>query len=161
MARDVCALMTRDTDMFVDLFARPLMAEEVQATAFVSIHCNAMPRPDTNWGTETYYYTPQSKILAIILHQHLLAALGRKDNGVRKARFVVVRETQVPAVLVELMYLNHCEEEQLLAQSEVRQAAAEAIVAGLQQYFEGEATMAAVDRRKPHLAHETEKESSQ
>jgi len=161
MARDVCALMTRDTDVFVDLFARPLMAEEVQAAALVSIHCNAMPRPDTNWGTETYYYTPQSKILAIILHQHLLAALGRKDNGVRKARFVVVRETQVPAVLVELMYLNHCEEEQLLAQSEVRQAAAEAIVAGLQQYFEGEATMAAVDRRKPHLAHETDKESSQ
>ncbi len=78
----------------------------------------------------------------------LLAALGRKDNGVRKARFVVVRETQVPAVLVELMYLNHREEEQLLAQSEVRQAAAEAIVAGLQQYFEGEAATASLHRCK-------------
>ena len=148
MTRDVRIVMTRDNDIHVDLFARPLMAEAVQADVFVSIHCNAMPQPDTNWGTETYYYTPQSKILAIILHQHLLAALGRKDNGVRQARFVVIRETQVPAVLVELMYLNHTEEEQLLAQPTVRQAAAEALVAGLHQYFEGEAAMASLDSWK-------------
>ena len=138
LRRGISVALTRDSDTAVDLFARPRLAEELGAQVFVSIHCNAMPRPDTNWGTETYYYTPQSKILAIIMHQHLLKALGRKDNGVRQARFVVVRETQTPAVLLELMYLNHTEEEQLLAEPQVRQAAAEAVVAGLQQYFEGE-----------------------
>ncbi len=148
MIRDARIMMTRASDVYVDLFARPQLTEDVGAAVFVSIHCNAMPKPNTNWGTETYYYTPQSKILAIIMHQHLLQALGRKDNGVRRARFVVIRETQTPAVLVELMYLNHYEEELLLARPAVRQAAAEAIVAGLQQYFEGETITASLDRYK-------------
>ena len=146
LKQGVPTVMTRDNDKFVDLFVRPRVADDVGAAVFVSIHCNAMPRPDTNHGTETYYYTPQSQMLAVIMHQHLLQALGRKDNGVRRARFVVIRETQVPAVLVELMYLNYAEEELLLAQSEVRQAAAEAIVAGLQQYFEGEAVTTSLAR---------------
>ena len=138
LGEDCPVMLTRDDDVFVDLFDRPRLAQELDVDAFVSIHCNAMPKPDTNWGTETYYYTPQSKILAVIIHQQLLKALGRKDNGVRRARFVVIRETEIPSVLVELMYLNHREEEELLAQPEVRAAAAEAIIRGLRQYYEGE-----------------------
>jgi len=133
------ALLTRDHDVLVDLFERPKLAQRMGAHAFVSIHANAMPKPNTNWGTETYYYTPQSKMLAIVIHQQLLAALGRKDNGVRRAHFVVIRETEIPSVLVELMYLNNDEEERLLAKPEVRTAAAEAIIRGLRQYYEGRA----------------------
>ncbi len=136
-AENCCAMLTRDSDVFVDLFDRVKLARRLAVDAFVSIHCNAMPQPDTNWGTETYYYTPQSNMLAVILQQQLLKALGRKDNGVRQARFVVIRENKIPSVLVELMYLNHHEEEQLLSQPEVRAIAAEAIVRGLRQYFEG------------------------
>jgi len=132
------AIVTRDCDVFVGLFDRAKIARQLAVDAFVSIHCNAMPRPDTNWGTETYYYTPQSKMLAVILQQQLLEALGRKDNGVRQARFVVIRENELPSVLLELMYLNHHEEEQLLTKPEVRAAAAEAVVRGLRQYFEGQ-----------------------
>ncbi len=136
-AQDCTAILTRDSDVFVGLFDRAKFARQLAVDAFVSIHCNAMPRPDTNWGTETYYYTPQSNMLAVILQQQLLEALGRKDNGVRQARFVVIRENEIPSVLLELMYLNHQQEEQLLAKPEVRAAAAEAVVRGLRQYFEG------------------------
>jgi len=132
------AILTRDSDVFVGLFDRAKFARQLGVDAFVSIHCNAMPQPDTNWGTETYYYTPQSNMLAVILQQQLLEALGRKDNGVRQARFVVIRENEIPSVLLELMYLNYQQEEQLLAKPEVRAAAAEAVVRGLRQYFEGQ-----------------------
>ncbi len=138
IAEDCLAMLTRDGDVAVDLFDRPRLGQQVGVDAFVSIHCNAMPQRDTNWGTETYYYTPQSKMLAVIIHQELLRALGRKDNGVRRARFVVIRETEIPSVLIELMYLNHRDEEKLLAQPEVRAAAAQAIVRGLRQYYEGQ-----------------------
>ncbi len=140
-AQDCTAILTRDCDVFVGLFDRAKFARQLAVDAFVSIHCNAMPRPDTNWGTETYYYTPQSNMLAVILQQQLLEALGRKDNGVRQARFVVIRENEIPSVLVELMYLNHQQEEQLLSKPEVRAAAAEAVVRGLRQYFEGRPDM--------------------
>ena len=136
-AQDCTAILTRDSDVFVELFDRAKFARQLAVDAFVSIHCNAMPQPDTNWGTETYYYTPQSNMLAVILQQQLLDALGRKDNGVRQARFVVIRENEIPSVLLELMYLNHQQEEQLLTKPEVRAAAAEAVVRGLRQYFEG------------------------
>ncbi len=136
-------VLTRDSDVFVDLYDRPRIANEIGADMFVSIHCNAMPRRDTGWGTETYYYTPQSKCLGLIMQSALVAALGRRDNGLRRARFVVVRESKMPAVLVELMYLNHREEEALLTKPEVRQASAEAVCEGLRQYVEGTGTIAA------------------
>jgi len=137
-AQHCTAILTRDRDIFVGLFDRAKFARQLGVDAFVSIHCNAMPQPDTNWGTETYYCTAQSNMLAVILQQQLLEALGRKDNGVRRARFVVIRENEIPSVLLELMYLNHQQEEQLLTKPEVRAAAAEAVVRGLRQYFEGQ-----------------------
>lgn len=133
-------VLTRESDVFVDLYDRPAMANAIGADMFVSIHCNAMPRRDTGWGTETYYYTPQSKCLGLIVQDALVAGLGRRDNGLRRARFVVVRESEMPAVLVELMYLNHYEEENLLERPEVRQAAADAICEGLRQYVQGTGT---------------------
>jgi N-acetylmuramoyl-L-alanine amidase len=42
---------------------------------------------------------------------------------------------------VELMYLNHREEESLLEKPEIRQASAEAICEGLRQYVEGTGTI--------------------
>jgi len=135
-------LLTRESDLFIDLYERPRMANAIGADIFVSIHCNAMPRRDTGWGTETYYYTPQSKCLGLIMQSALVAGLARRDNGLRRARFVVVREAEMPAVLVELMYLNHREEESLLERPEVRDAAADAICEGLRQYVEGTGTAA-------------------
>ena len=137
--------MTRDTDVFVDLFERPRMAEEIGADMFVSIHCNAMPTPNTGWGTETFYYTARSMCLGQIMQAALVDALGRRDRGLKRARFVVVREATMPAVLVELMFLNHDEEHALMELPETRQSAAEAICEGLRQYVEGTGTVGARD----------------
>ncbi|MGC9319259.1 MAG: N-acetylmuramoyl-L-alanine amidase family protein, partial [Armatimonadota bacterium] len=118
------------------------LANRISADLFVSIHCNAMPRPNTGRGTETYYYHARSKCLGLIMQAELVRRLSRRDNGLRWANFCVTRESKMPAVLVELMYLNTDEEEALLAKPEVRTAAAEAIVEGLRQYVEGTGSVA-------------------
>ena len=129
--------MTRESDVFVDLYDRPRLANRIGADLFVSIHCNAMPRRNTGRGTETYYYHMYSKTLGLVMQQELVRALGRRDNGLRWANFCVTRETSMPGVLVELMYLNNDAEEALLARPDVRAAAAEGIVEGLRRYVEG------------------------
>lgn len=137
--------LTRESDVFVDLYDRPRLANRLGADMFVSIHCNAMPRPNTGLGTETYYYHSRSKCLAVVLHESLVQALGRRDNGVRWANFCVTRESEMPAVLVELMYINTDEEQALLAQPEVRAAAAAGIVEGLRRYVEGTGSVPVLD----------------
>lgn len=132
--------LTRDDDTFVDLFERPRIAEEIGADLFVSIHCNAMPTANTGSGTETYYYTPRSMCLGQIMQASLVDALRRPDRGLKRARFVVVREATMPAVLVELMFLNDEEEHALMELPETRQTAAEAICEGLREYVEGTGT---------------------
>lgn len=129
--------LTRESDVFVDLYDRPRLANRIGADLFVSIHCNAMPKPETGRGTETYYYHAHSKCLGLVMQTALVQALGRRDNGVRWANFCVTRESQMPAVLVELMYINTAEEQALLARPEVRTAAATGIVEGLRRYVEG------------------------
>lgn len=129
--------MTRDSDVFIDLYARPRMTNELPADLFVSIHCNATGTSRKASGTGTYYCHPQSKNLAIAMQDALWPRLARRDDGVRQARFCVVRETQIPAVLVELLFIDNPVEEKLLARPEVRQKAAEGVAEGLRRYLEG------------------------
>ncbi|NSW56363.1 MAG: N-acetylmuramoyl-L-alanine amidase [Armatimonadetes bacterium] len=136
-SRGVLARMTRDDDRFVDLYDRAGFANRLGADMFVSIHCNAMPRRNEGIGTETFYYRQASKCLGMIMQQSLVAALKRPDRGLKQARFVVIRETRMPAVLVELMFLNSDTEEALLQQDTTRERAAVAICEGLRQFVEG------------------------
>lgn len=130
-------MLTRDSDVYVDLYDRPELANRISADLFVSIHCNAMPRRNTGHGTETFYHHDRSQCLGAVIHGELMRALGRKDRGLKWANFCVIRESEMPAVLVELMFLNSDVEEALLERPEVRAAAADAIVEGLRQYVEG------------------------
>jgi N-acetylmuramoyl-L-alanine amidase len=141
--------LTRDDDTLIDLYARPRMTNQLPADLFVSIHCNAAARRDTGAGTQTYYCHPQSKELAIVMQDSLAPALRRKDGGVHQARFCVIRETQIPAILVELLFIDNQSEEALLARPEVRQSAAAAICEGIRQYLEGTKSIAPALLQEP------------
>jgi len=129
--------LTRDGDYYVGLYERPELANSIDADLFLSVHCNAMPRRNTGEGTETFYYHDRSQCLGAVVHDELIRALKRVDRGLKWANFCVTRESHMPAVLVELLFLNSDEEEALLEKPEVRAAAANAIVEGLRQYVEG------------------------
>jgi N-acetylmuramoyl-L-alanine amidase len=138
---DAKPTLTRDSDVFVELYDRPRLANALKADLFVSVHCNAFTRPDVGSGTQTYYCTPQSKALAVALHDALWPGIGVKDGGVHQARFCVIRETEIPAVLVELLFIDNKVEEQLLAKPEVRERAAVGICEGLRRYLEGTSSL--------------------
>jgi N-acetylmuramoyl-L-alanine amidase len=130
-------LLTREEDVFVELYDRPARANAADASLFVSIHCNAMPRPNVGRGTETYYCNDNSVFLALAMQEALCRTLRLKDGGIRRRGFVVVRESKMPATLVEVAYLNTDAEWALLTDEAFRQAAAEAMFEGLKDYVEG------------------------
>ncbi|MEA5451152.1 DUF3747 domain-containing protein [Leptolyngbya sp. CCNP1308] len=109
-AAGITVLMTRSSDVFVDLDARAQYANRAGANVFVSIHANAisMDRPEVN-GLETYYFSSGER-LARSIHSAVLGNVGMRDRGVRTARFYVLRYTTMPSVLVETGFVTGAED---------------------------------------------------
>lgn len=129
-------IMTRESDVFVSLDERCAIANNSGAELFLSIHCNAMPRPNKQNGSETYWLSSQESLrLARALHPRLVAAVRRRDGGVRKGNFQVIRETTMPSVLLEIAYLNHTEDEKLLCRPDFHLSLAESLAQGVLDYF--------------------------
>lgn len=127
--------MTRTSDTFIELEDRPAYANSLQADAFLSIHGNTFD-DSTVSGTETYYWADDSVRLADILQRELVNATGFKDRGVKREEWVVLRDIQAPAVLLEVGFLTNPEEEKYLLGDQGQNQIAQAIVEGLKQYFE-------------------------
>lgn len=138
-------LMTRTTDVDVfgpkatdreELWARVKVANFNQADVFISIHHNSSVNRDRN-GTSTYYYqkTTYDMLLAGLIQETMLRAGGLGDMGVRPANFFVVKNTTMPAALLEVGFVSNPQEEKLLGNGAFQQKMAQAIVAGLDQFF--------------------------
>ncbi|HEX9532123.1 MAG TPA: N-acetylmuramoyl-L-alanine amidase family protein [bacterium] len=130
----VRVLMIRDNDATVELDDRTRMAREGGATVYVSIHANASTRAAVN-GTETYYLTPQSLALAQMIQDELGAVLGIPSRGIRTANFIVLRDNDVPSVLVETAYISHADDEAHLRDQEFRQEIAEAVHRAIMRFL--------------------------
>ncbi len=128
-------IMTRNSDRFISLEDRARIANRAQADLFISIHANSMgmSRPDIS-GLETYYLQDGLR-LAESIHNTILRNVDIRNRGIRRARFYVLRHTQMPAVLVEVGFLTGKEDAAKLANSAYRQQMAEAIAAGILQYI--------------------------
>jgi N-acetylmuramoyl-L-alanine amidase len=132
-------VMTRDNDTTLSLNDRVIKAQAAGAHAFVSVHANAHPNRSVS-GTETYYYRGragdvESYYLAAHLQTELVKALGLRDIGVKHGNFHVIRETRMPAALVELAFLSNAYDESLLKTDAFREKSAVAIFRGLETFF--------------------------
>lgn len=138
--------MTREDDREVDLYARPQMANDLGADFFISIHCDSTPKPNSASGTTTYFHgsDPDGRALAQAIQKHLVAVTGlpnrgaRSDTAIYQSGFAVLRRSNMPAVLIEVAYINHDVDRAKLKDPKFQQKVAEAIVAGLRAYVEGE-----------------------
>lgn len=130
------AILTRSTERDLDLAPRVNLAEEVDATVFVSIHANAvgLSRPEVN-GLETYYYD-SGLDLANTIHRTILEDVNVTDRRVRKANFYVLRETSMPAVLVELGFVTGATDAARLRNPTYRNQMAAAIARGILRYLQ-------------------------
>lgn len=132
----VQVIMTRTDDREIDLEPRVQLAERANASLFVSIHANAisLSRPDVN-GLETYYYSSGQR-LAQVIHNAILQNVPIRDRGVRQARFYVLRNTSMPAVLVETGFVTGAEDSRRLADPSHQRQMAAAIAQGVLQYIQ-------------------------
>ena len=128
-------VMTRRGDYFVGLDQRCAIANSQSNAIFVSIHFNSAPREGAN-GIETYYYSRRSGSLAAAVHRSVVRAVGTEDRHVRSRGFYVIRNTRVPAILVECGFLTNRAEGRLIAGSSAhRQRLAEAIARGIRSRY--------------------------
>jgi N-acetylmuramoyl-L-alanine amidase len=132
--------LTRDSDYFVGLDDRVDMANRYDATIFVSIHANSIDgRPDVN-GLETYYYGSEGSKLAEAVHRNVLGLVNQRgfylaDRNTRSARFLVLRKSRIPAILVETGYLTNEAEVARLRRDDYRAVEAEGIARGIMEYL--------------------------
>ena len=152
-------LLTRDTDHFLELEDRARYAGKVGAAIFVSIHLNKSSNSNAR-GIETYVLTAPgfrssndpngqrvhkrelghehleaSMVLGGAIHKHLVQNNSMRDRGIKRARFVVLREAPCPAVLLECGFLSNPEEEKLFAKDTFRDYIALRISNGIHQYM--------------------------
>ena len=139
-ARGVQVIMTRTADVDVDLPPRVAIANRVGATAFVSIHANAisMSRPQVN-GIETFYFSDSrsARLASHIQQQVLNVSPGSPNRGVRRGRFFVIRRTTMPSALVETGFLTGRLDAPRLASAAHRRKLALAIATGILNYLQG------------------------
>lgn len=125
-------LMTRDDDTFISLEGRVAFANSHKADIFFSVHLNSYT--SSSAGSETYYYTPQSKNLAYEVQKTLDAASGLPNRGVKSARFYVIRHTTMPSVLTESCFISNPQEEALVMQPSYRDKLARGMAQGIANY---------------------------
>lgn len=149
-------IMSRTTDTALDYSVeRSKMANGSGADIFVSVHHNAMPGNDSVTGIETFYYEydpkypskinqelhndptriKQSAELAQSIHSSLIKSTGAFNRGVRRDTFAVLRETAIPAVLLELGFMSNETELEKLTTNSYQDTLAKAVADGIDNYF--------------------------
>ena len=151
-------VFTRRNDVFVDLYERAHIASLYPDYAFVSIHFNSASAEAR--GLETYCLSPrgsastssayltradiqklpgndydaQNILLASMVHSEIVRLNpgdGSADRGVKRARFVVIKQNVLPAILVEGGFVSNRMEAARVNQPSYRQSLAEAIARGV------------------------------
>ncbi|MCL2499459.1 MAG: N-acetylmuramoyl-L-alanine amidase [Defluviitaleaceae bacterium] len=119
-------IMTRSTDIFVPLVERSAIANRNGANLFISIHRNASTNIAAN-GVENFVFTtaPASTAQAAQTVLNEVVAAGVQSNrGVRRGNFSVLRNTNAPAMLLEMNFITNVRDNQLFDQNLEAYAAA-------------------------------------
>jgi len=179
--KDIKIVYTRNTDVFIDLWKRGNIANNVKADLFVSIHCDAHTSNAYGAGTfvlglhankrnfnvakrensvillekdykKNYKYNPnspesiiglsllqeenldQSLLLASSIQNNFTKKNRRKSRGVKQAGFVVLFQTTMPSVLVELGFLTNKKEGRYLNSKNGQKAMSKSIASSIIEY---------------------------
>ncbi len=151
--------LTRSNDTFIPLEKRPALANRHQNAVFVSVHFNKSktvggtgietfalaPRGVPSMDEENLSYSdlktypghardPENVALATAMHSSMLRHMRLTDRGIKRARFVVIKNLIIPGVLLEGGFINHPIDGRLIASSSYRHAFAQAILEGVTRY---------------------------
>jgi N-acetylmuramoyl-L-alanine amidase len=152
------ATLTRTTDTFIELPTRPELARKRNADLFVSLHFNAFQQASVR-GAEVYCLTPagasstnargegagagwfagnrqndKNMFLAYQMQKALTKNLAVEDRGLKRARYAVLRDAAMPAVLIEGGFMSNPGEGRKIFDAAYRRQMARAIVEGVLAY---------------------------
>jgi N-acetylmuramoyl-L-alanine amidase len=105
---------------------------------FLSVHANAFKGEWGDWGgISSHYYNDsvKGKKLATIMQKHLTQGTPLRDRGVLDNNFHVLRETVMPAVLVECAFMDNLHEATLVKSTNYRKECAVELMMGACEYF--------------------------
>lgn len=135
-------VMTRARDEFVNLKKRAQIANVLKSQVMVSIHYNSAPNKKAH-GIEIFYPVKakpwrekRSKLLAQTILRKMLVNTNANSRGIRKGNFCVIRETNMPAVLIECGFITNDKECRKMIKPEYQRVLAKSIAQGLDEYFE-------------------------
>lgn len=130
----VKVIMSRDTDKFVALQDISGGANAANPDVFVSIHQNSYTTASP-YGIETYYNKEMDKPIANSLQNNLIKNTNAYNRGVKFGDLHVVRETYMPASLVECGFLSNPDEANLLKSESYQNKIMDAIANGTYEYL--------------------------
>ena len=152
-------VLTREQDAYVPLEQRAQLARVHRADLFISIHFNAAKSSKAE-GLETYVFTlpwhpssNRSKLVAsdkreyagnadntwstlasYSVHSSMVAALGGKDRGLKRARFTVLRDLDCPGFLIEGGFISNHDEGMKIKTQSYQERLVNAITQGVLAY---------------------------
>jgi N-acetylmuramoyl-L-alanine amidase len=133
-------VLTRADDSFIGLYERAFMANFLFANLFISIHTNNHPDLTVH-GIEIWFRQGRNEaqelardVLTSICQTTGFSELGIKSNRANED-FVVVREPQMPSILIELGFLSNYQEESVIMTPDFREKAAAGIFQGIINYY--------------------------
>lgn len=144
MTDGATSVMTRDSDFDPGLYARAEAANDSSAHFFISIHANSNTVVNSMSGTFVYYHADDmdSRVLAECISEEIGKVSGLPNHGVRSdytlypnKGLAVLRTAKMPAVLIEVAYLNNEKDRKLLVDPSFQKKIAEAIVRGIKVYL--------------------------
>ncbi|MCZ7591258.1 MAG: N-acetylmuramoyl-L-alanine amidase [Kiritimatiellae bacterium] len=148
--------LTRENDRFVELDERSRKAQRWGADLFISIHLNSAASTAAA-GAETYVlaaagyestsgglsnltqpgnrFEAANTVVAYQIQRAMTQRLGANDRGVKRSRFLVLKNAPCPAVLVECAFVSNAREEEQLLQESRREALAQSLARGTINYL--------------------------
>ncbi len=151
-------VLVRTTDKFVDLDQRPDIAKKNRADLYLSLHYNAAPHGANVRGVEIYCLPPagapsasgnsgdarrdylgnrnnvRNMLLAFLVQKSIVRSLTVEDRGVRHARYAVLKNATMPAILIEGGFMSDPAEAKRIENPIHRRKLAQAIVDGILAY---------------------------
>ena len=136
-------LLTRKTDVAVDLNSRGPMANKINADFFVSIHHNSAVSSAANGLSTLYKQYAESdlkpvtnKTIATLFQNNMLRDLKRRDIGISlRPELCVLRTTEMPSLLMELGFLCNKAELAQIIKYQYREMAARSLAVSIIDYF--------------------------
>lgn len=126
--------MSRNSDVFLSLSERAKLANNWGANYFCSVHINA----GGGTGFETFIHTSRSsKSVSCqnVVHSAIYSKMDVKDRGKKSANYAVLRQTNMPAILTENLFIDNAKDAKLLKDSKFLENVARGHAEGIAKAF--------------------------